>query len=192
MCADQRHRTMLAFSIPKSLSICMWAWWIYARCCARTQHRQADTWDPAHCTASCRPLKECTVHCDSSMQYSSHCNRVVLSPPQLEAADDCTFHVQQNACNTSCDQQLLLQLERQDMSCWRCTPGNMTSASGNQSVIWPRVCPGVSNTRISRLPSFQVSPSAKARSIPGIRSSSALGPTICAAYRCFNSSFPPT
>lgn len=38
-------------------------------------------------------------------------------------------------------------------------PGKSAPAPGNQSVMWPRVCPGVSNTRISWPPNAQTSPS---------------------------------
>ena len=62
------------------------------------------------------------------------------------------------------------------------SPGNKASTSGNHSVMWPRVCPGVSKTCIVRPPKSQESPSASATSIPGMRSSSALGPTIVSLY----------
>ena len=40
-------------------------------------------------------------------------------------------------------------------------PGKRASASGNQSVMWPRVCPGVSNTCMVCFPNSQVSPSCR-------------------------------
>ena len=52
--------------------------------------------------------------------------------------------------------------------------------------------PGTSMTRISRLPSRQLSPSARATSIAGMRARSAAGPTTLAPYRRFSSSLPPT
>ena len=48
--------------------------------------------------------------------------------------------------------------------------------------MWPRVWPGVSMTCMVRPPKLHDSPSASATSMPGMRSSSALGPTIVSLY----------
>lgn len=57
---------------------------------------------------------------------------------------------------------------------------------------WAGGAPGTSMTRISRLPRRQLSPSARATSIAGMRARSAAGPTTLAPYRRFRSSLPPT
>ena len=69
-------------------------------------------------------------------------------------------------------------------------PVNATLADGNQKARPCLVCPGVSMQTISRSPNCQVLPSARPRSMQGMRSSSAFGAITKAPVFCFNSSFP--
>jgi hypothetical protein len=90
-----------------------------------------------------------------------------------------------------CQQTSAAQTE-QAPGCATTPLGALDMLQRTHTAPWAGGAPGTSMTRISRLPRCQLSPSARATSIAGMRARSAAGPTTVAPYRRFSSSLPPT